>query len=69
VFNIHGRPQALWEATIDAKFILNPYVAIGYFTSHLTKVNKYVTRKNVIFLYKCKHEENNSFKIFFKKLN
>jgi hypothetical protein len=43
VFNIHGRPQALWEANIDAKFILDPYVAIGYFTSYLTKVDKYVT--------------------------
>jgi hypothetical protein len=41
VFNIHVGP--LWEANIDAQFILNPYTIAIYYTYYLTKVNKYVT--------------------------
>jgi hypothetical protein len=43
-FSIHvARP--LWEANTYAKYILNPYVTTTYFTSYLTKVDKFVTKK------------------------
>jgi len=42
LFNIHAR--FLWEANIDAQFILNPYVMVAYYTCYLTKVNKSMTR-------------------------
>ncbi len=40
VFSIHAR--SLWEANINAQFILDPYTTT-YCTSYLTKVNKFVT--------------------------
>ncbi len=39
VFSIYGGP--LWEANIDAQFILNPYV-VAYCTSYLTKVDNFI---------------------------
>jgi hypothetical protein len=43
-FSIHvARP--LWEANTYAQYILNPYVTTTYFTSYLTKVDKFVTKK------------------------
>ncbi len=38
VFTIHLGP--LWEANIDAQFILNPCIATTYCTFYLTKVDK-----------------------------
>jgi hypothetical protein len=43
-FSIHvARP--LWEANTYAQYILNPYVTTIYFTSYLTKIDKFVTKK------------------------
>ncbi len=54
VFSIHAR--SLWEANINAQFILDPYTTT-YCTSYLTKVNKFVTWKMQITLDKCKCEK------------
>jgi hypothetical protein len=34
----------MWEENIDAQYVLDPYFAIAYCTSYLTKVNKIVTQ-------------------------
>jgi hypothetical protein len=41
VFSINGGP--LWEANINAQFILNPYVVAAYCTPYLTKVDNFNT--------------------------
>jgi len=46
----------LWEANINAQFILDPY-ATSYYTSYLTKVNKIVDQEIHLILNKCKHEQ------------
>ncbi len=43
VFNIHER--SIWEANVDAQYVLDPYFATTYCTSYFTKVNKYVTQE------------------------
>ncbi len=45
----------LWEANIDAQFILDSCVAIRY-CPYLTKTNKFVTQKMKSKLKKCKIE-------------
>ncbi len=54
LFNKHTKP--LWEANINAQFILDPY-ATSYYTSYLTKVNKIVDQEIHLILNKCKHEQ------------
>jgi hypothetical protein len=41
VFSIHER--FMWEANINAQYVLNPYFATTYCIFYFTKVNKYVT--------------------------
>jgi hypothetical protein len=43
VFGIHVRP--LWETTIDAQLILNPYATIAYYIFYFTKIDKFVTQE------------------------
>jgi hypothetical protein len=45
-FSIHVGP--LWEANIDAQYILDPYATTTYYISYLTKVDKFVIKRNVI---------------------
>ncbi len=59
LFNKHTKP--LWEANIDAQFILDPY-ATSYYTSYLTKVNKIVDQEMHLILNKCKHEQTQTSK-------
>jgi len=43
-------------------YILDPYSIVAYYTSYLTKVNKYVTQKMQSMLRKCKHEQYEALK-------
>jgi hypothetical protein len=52
---MHARP--LWGANTNAQYILDPYAAAWYYTSYLTKINKYVTQEMKITIKKCKHEQ------------
>jgi hypothetical protein len=42
-FSIHVGP--LWEANIDAQYILDPYATTTYYISYLTKVDKFVIKE------------------------
>ncbi len=55
VFGIHVGP--LWGENKNARYILDPYVAILYYTSYLTKINNFVPQKMKIILDKYKHDE------------
>jgi hypothetical protein len=50
VFGIYVGP--LWETNIDAQYILDPYTIASYFTSNLTKIDKFVTQEMKIILEK-----------------
>ncbi len=55
MFNIHARP--MWEANIDAQYVLDPYFVVGYCIFYLTKINKSITQEMQSMLSKCKHEQ------------
>jgi hypothetical protein len=56
--NVFGKfVGSLWQANIDAQFILDPYAAASYCTSYLTKVDKSVTAEIKATLEKCKYEQ------------
>jgi len=45
---VHARP--LWETNTNAQFILDLYARTIYCTSYLTKIYKFVTQRNAIFV-------------------
>jgi hypothetical protein len=48
---------SLWQANINAQFILDAYAAANYYTSYLTKVYKSVTAEMKATLNRCKYEQ------------
>jgi hypothetical protein len=57
--NAYGRfVGKLWEANIDAQFMLHPYATTNYYTSYLTKI---VTQELHTMLEKCKVGKTISF--------
>ncbi len=58
----------LWEANPNTQFILDPYVATSYYTSYLTKIDKYVMNEFKPSLKKCE-DENIDANLRIKKLN
>jgi hypothetical protein len=59
VFGIHA--GLLWGANTDAQYILDPYAIALYYSSYLTKINKFVTQEMKIILNKCKHEQTETY--------
>jgi len=60
--NVYGKHVGpLWEANIDAQFILDPSTVISYCTSYLTKVDKSITQKMQLVLEKYKYEQTKTF--------
>jgi hypothetical protein len=58
----------LWEANPNTQFILDPYVATSYYTSYLTKIDKFVMNEFKPSLKKCE-DENFDANLRIKKLN
>jgi len=47
----------LWQANINAQFILDPYAIASYCTSYLIKIDKNVTQELQTIFQKCKEEK------------
>ncbi len=47
---------------IDAQFILNPYIDVRCYISHLSKIDKSITQEMEVILNKCKNNKTETFK-------